>query len=147
MPSRWDTHPCTLAFKDGCVFTTNYKCAPIVRVLHSQWASRKVSTSPVATEAPSSRAVIRPFLSRWRTTLTMCSFFRYSSSSSFSLSTDTHQQQTWAQKCRECVWLTSHKKKKKSVECSMKRHHLFGNTAIVSLTFFPAWMSSLLMPS
>ena len=56
---------------------------------HSQWASRKVSVSPVATEAPSSRAVIRPFLSRWRTTRTMCSLFRYSSSSSLSLSAET----------------------------------------------------------
>lgn len=61
---------------------------------YSQWASRKVSVSPVATEAPRSRAVIRPFRSRWRTTRTMCSCFRYSSSSSFSRSVRNRKVKT-----------------------------------------------------
>lgn len=41
---------------------------------------------PVATEAPRSRAVISPFLSRWRMTRTMLRRFKYSSKPPFNAS-------------------------------------------------------------
>ena len=76
------------------------------RPLYSQWASRKVSTSAWATLAPSSRAVISPFLSCCRTTCTTCSCFTYRSRGSFKYS---GRHRVVATRSTPCHNLTPHR--------------------------------------
>lgn len=72
-------------------FTRDWNEFFIFVIGYIQWASRKVRISPWALLAPRSLAVMRPFLSGWRTTFTIFSAFTYSSSLSCRWSAKTQR--------------------------------------------------------